>query len=401
MTSPLIVGASRADITPTELSSVFLAGFGNNRKADRVLDPLFARVLYISDGRVEWVLVALDLIGAQGPVIRRFREAPGDPSAESVWIACTHTHSGPDTLGLWGHALLPGLPISSGIDSRYVSMVCGEIAQAVRCARRRARPARIEFGVDRSDKSDVTMNVRETGLLDHDLSCLVFRSDRTNSVIATLVGYASHPEFLWSGNSGVSPDWPAAFHKVVEKETGGVSIFLNGALGAMVTPNIDEHAPLSERLDRYGAYGRKIAEYALRAAASARPSSRSDIEIRETAVTVPLDNHQLRFVSRAGIFEREFDWRGTPSSVCFARIGGIPVLGIPGELCPRLGLEWKRRFGCVDGMLVTLCNDELGYLMPETYFDDARFRYECTVSPGPRTAGTLADAIESMLSAPT
>ena len=59
----MLVGAHKIDITPSDLSRTRLAGFGFDRVARGVLDPIHARVLYLSDGTREVAIAALDLIG--------------------------------------------------------------------------------------------------------------------------------------------------------------------------------------------------------------------------------------------------------------------------------------------------------------------------------------------------
>ncbi len=396
MSGTFFAGASRVDITPTDLSRVYLAGFGNDRKADRVLDPLHARVLYLREGDEEFALVMLDLIGVQGPDNRRLREAAGDPPASRVWVACTHSHQGPDTLGLWGKAAAPGLPIVSGIDRRYMSSLASEVAYAVRRAKRRARPSTVAWAVDRTDKSEWTWNVRDGRWFDHDLWTLIFRDASRGDAIAVLSNYGSHPEYLWSANTGVSPDWVVGLHKVIEKEIGGVSIFANGALGAMVTPGIAEETGLDERLERYTHYGRRIGQMAVAAAANATPIASPSLRVRERDIVTPLDNVQLRFISSLGVFDRPWDWQGVRTSVGLVEIGPLRLVGAPGEVCPEFGLALKAVTGRERTMLVSLCNDELGYLMPASYFDDDNYHYERTVSPGPRTAGVISAALAEL-----
>ena len=58
----LLAGAARVDITPTDLSRTFLAGFGINRRPLGVLDPLEAGALFIEDParKSSAVLVSVD-----------------------------------------------------------------------------------------------------------------------------------------------------------------------------------------------------------------------------------------------------------------------------------------------------------------------------------------------------
>jgi hypothetical protein len=58
-------------------------------------------------------------------------------------------------------------------------------------------------------------------------------TDGAGRVRATIVNYACHPVSLGGGNQLLSPDYIGAMREVVEKEAGGVCVFLHGASGDM------------------------------------------------------------------------------------------------------------------------------------------------------------------------
>ena len=93
---------------------VWMAGFQPGRYATGVHDPLMARALAMQTGNVTYMVISLDLVGLLYVRVRKMRDAiqqkTGVPAGHII-IACTHTHSGPDTIGLWG-----GLPGLSGLN---------------------------------------------------------------------------------------------------------------------------------------------------------------------------------------------------------------------------------------------------------------------------------------------
>src|SRR5258708_39489505 len=99
---PLLVGIAEADITPKidKDKPVYMAGFGNNRKATGVHDPLMARVIVFKQGDKKIALVSVDLVGFFHTYVTRVREQL--KGFTYVLISSTHSHEGPDTLGLWG-----------------------------------------------------------------------------------------------------------------------------------------------------------------------------------------------------------------------------------------------------------------------------------------------------------
>ncbi|MCB1152097.1 hypothetical protein KDL45_00500 [bacterium] len=409
MTAQFLAGAAKIDITPTDLSKTYLAGFGQNRKADRVLDPLYARAVYISDGSTEFALVAIDLIGLMFEDAWAMRAASGVMAPENVWICCTHTHAGPDTFGIWGPTPIEGVPLLSGMNTEYMKDITRAVGHVVRRAKKRARPAEARFGVDKAPKDRETWNVRNALLMDHDLSVMhLVRSGNGDSTIATLTNFASHPECLWEHNHGVSGDFVSPFNDLMEQMLGGVSIFVNGALGGMVTPGINEFEPYSDRLRYYRMYGKSLARKAIEAVKSAKPAHKAVLRLKEIPFELKLRNDQLGFMFNMGVLNRRIDgipdstaevWPNVHTSVGILSLGPARFIAVPGECLPELGLQIKKMVGGDPCFFLGLCNDELGYLLPESYFADPEYHYEQSMSPGPHTEGEIKRMIEAVVSA--
>ncbi|HMO35760.1 MAG TPA: hypothetical protein PKA06_06945, partial [Gemmatales bacterium] len=124
----LQVGFAEKDITPEvgpDKPPVYIAGFGQNRIADGIQDPLFARAVVLSDGTSKIALVSLDIVGFFYPHAMRVREAL--PGFAHVVVSSTHNHEGPDTMGLWG----PN-PFKNGIDPAYLKRVEEQSIAAVK-----------------------------------------------------------------------------------------------------------------------------------------------------------------------------------------------------------------------------------------------------------------------------
>src|SRR5690349_10833178 len=122
----LQAGFAEEDITPRlDGKTVYMAGFGHNRKATGVHDPLKARVVVLRHGEVKIALVSVDLIGFFHPHVERIRlELPG---FTYVVVSSTHNHEGPDTLGLWGVNAF-----QSGVDPDYLASVEKQIVRSVK-----------------------------------------------------------------------------------------------------------------------------------------------------------------------------------------------------------------------------------------------------------------------------
>ena len=108
--SGLRAGAARLSIAPRAddlRDGVFLGGFGSyrQRRATGVHDEPLCRAIAIGDGETAFVVAALDLVGASGPLLQSIREQASRLTrlpASRILIACTHSHASPDMQGLWG-----------------------------------------------------------------------------------------------------------------------------------------------------------------------------------------------------------------------------------------------------------------------------------------------------------
>ena len=123
----LEVGLAEADITPKidpNGNPVYLAGFGHNRKAIGVHDPLLARAVVFAHHKEKIAIVSVDLVGFFHPNVERVRKQL--PGFTYVLVSSTHNHEGPDSLGLWGAS-----PFQSGIDASYMAHVEKQIVKAI------------------------------------------------------------------------------------------------------------------------------------------------------------------------------------------------------------------------------------------------------------------------------
>ena len=92
-------GAAKTVITPP--LPIQLAGHKGKRIAIGIAEDLHARAVVCQDADRKIALVSADLLWLGREHVQRIRnvvEERADIPARNVFIACTHTHSGPDTL---------------------------------------------------------------------------------------------------------------------------------------------------------------------------------------------------------------------------------------------------------------------------------------------------------------
>jgi len=313
-------GSAKRDVTPTLDRPVFIAGFGNNRTATGVHDPIWVRCLAISDGKTNVAFVGVDVIGLfyePDVVAVRQRVQQLTKKPVTVLIASTHNHEGPDTLGLWG----PN-PFQTGRDEKYMAWLREQIAQCVIDAVRNLEPASLVIAKDdRKELADLQLDSRLPYVKDHTLYVLQAISRRTGKTIGTLVNWANHPEALGSKNREISADFCWALYNRLEELLGGVAVFWNGAIGGLITPLGEEvkvfdpetGQPAPEASFRKAELiGRFVAEVAAEAVKSkqALRLQRGSLKVLLKPLFVPLQNQRFRVVAAARVINRPVYTKG-------------------------------------------------------------------------------------------
>ncbi len=438
----LSVGFGESDITPAlGKAPVFLAGFGQNRLAKSVHDPLFARAVVLADDGTDKVaLVSVDVVGLFHPFVESMRAKL--PGFKYVLVSATHNHEGPDTLGLWG----PN-PLQSGVDRDYLAKVQAECVEAVLAADKARRPAAAKIGTARAPEL-----IRDTRLpeVKHDeLVALKFFTPKEKAV-GVVVQWNCHPEVLDDKNTAVTADFVGYTVAHLRKAHGCPVVYLTGTVGGLMTtlrlPVKDEAGKdladgTFEKAERYGTLVGKVADSAL---AKATPLALTPFDVRRREVLLPMDNPVYRLASQLGTLKRPvYLWEGSPTpkamtpapdlskpvavktEVGYLKLGELEVATIPGEIYPELvlgkvvtpaepgadfpdapaepalyeQLRGKHR------MIVGLANDELGYFVPKRQWDEkAPFcygrrsaQYGEVNSVGPETAPILCETFRRLV----
>src|SRR5260370_13758861 len=175
-----------------------MAGFGPNRKATAVHDPLLARAVVLQHEQKKIALVSLDVVGFFHPNVLHVREQLA--GFTYVLVGSTHNHEGPDTLGLWG----PN-PFTNGVDPAYLKFVEEQCVKAVRDADAAARAVSTRLGT--ATAPELLHDAREPYVKHDELTALQFLDAKTNEAAGVIVQWNCHPETLESKNSQISADF--------------------------------------------------------------------------------------------------------------------------------------------------------------------------------------------------
>ncbi|WP_146435777.1 hypothetical protein [Blastopirellula retiformator] len=411
----LRVAFGQVDITP-ELKGrpVFLAGYGYNRRATGVHDPIMARAVLLDDGQRKIAIIGADLIGVALPDVERIRE--NLPGVDYAILASSHSHEGPDVIGIWG----PN-PFTRGVHDDYVTLVVDRISQMVASLEGKLQPATVKFGTAQDEK--LLRDSRLPIVYDPVLRALRFQSPETGADIGLLVQWNSHPEAMGPKNTLLTGDFPATTVAELEKMYHCPVVYVSGAVGGLMAP------PRGLFYDAQGnelkegdfayceAYGRAVAHLAEAAIDSATPIIVTPFRVAAKRVLIPVENPLYRVARKLGIVKRpvfeladdfetfgrqatmEFrpEEAGVKSEVAVAQLGQLRIACIPGELYPELvygefqdPIESNVDFadspreptaasvlGDDKWMLFGLANDEVGYIIPKSQWDSkAPYAYD-------------------------
>jgi hypothetical protein len=456
----LLAGAAARVITPVlgdPARPVYLGGAGIGVRATEVHDDLFARALVVTDRRGAGLgLVVLDLIGFFHDDVEAVREElrarRPDVRLDHLAVASTHTHSGPDVLGLW-------TPPGGSVDGAYVARVRALAVQAVVEAWERRRPAEVIVGGGAAP--GLAEDTRLPRVLDERVMALGLRGAGSGGNVASLAAWSSHPTVVGEGNTAISADFPRAVVSALERDRGGVGLYVSGALGGQIgSRRVRLHDPETggppssdfRRAEILGDRIGRIAVEALRRAEAAGALGDAALGVRSREIFLPVDNPRFAAGLVEGrirprrLFPREGGgpgrlpgelpdrWSLRPgafsvqSEVAVVEIGEVILVLVPGEPYPELvigGIQDPQDPGAdfpggpaeeplaslAAGrpvVVVGLANDEVGYIIPSSQWDSeppyaygrSRPQYGEENSLGPETAPRILEALGELLKVP-
>ncbi len=432
------VGFSKEVLTPDDITegTYYIAGYNPDNPAQSVLDDMHAKAVYLDDnsGRGGVAICAIDCVGISRKDINDIRkiviESGKIPNLKSINICATHTHSAIDTQGLWGKNF-----ISDGKNEEFMNRLKELTAKAIIDAYNARKDGSLYFGTAESE--GLLTDTRTP--VDYDATITRIRFQPADGTDDTyIVNFACHAECLGARTTVVSADFPAYMEKEMVEQTGGANVvFINGAIGGLITcEKLDDVLRNFELgLEYVKEFGRDTGKAVM--SINNETELEPALNIKTEAVEIPCDNTALMLVRFLGVLNNDISKDKNRnisiiSEVSYMELGNkqIGVYMIPGELSPELesgnflsadesanGTQVDYRSlsemsRCKHNFVLGLCNDELGYIIPENdfylhewlpYFNNAvdesgRKHYEETNSLGPKAAGKILDAMDKLIS---
>ncbi|MCB9745651.1 MAG: hypothetical protein H6740_23945 [Alphaproteobacteria bacterium] len=349
-------------------NTAWLAGFSQGRPASGVHDDVEARAVVLDQGDTRLALVSIDTVGFFHDEVLRIRESL-DPSLgiDHVILGSTHTHEGPDTMGMWGPAFG-----RTGVQEAHNAYVREQVIAAITEAVAGLTPVdrMVIGGVNPADahergQANVQRDSRDPIIIVDEVGVAAF-FDAQGDTIATVVNWGNHPETLDDDNGLITSDFVHYIRAAVEdgvawesRQTeglGGVCVYMQGMVGGLMTPlGISVHDPdgnvwTSPSWDKARALGWLVGEMALQAVAEGQEVEAPELAFAQSLFKLPVENIGFQAMFRIDVLPRQIydfdetqdvDEDNTPhvlTEVDQVEIGPLHLLTIPGELVPEVAI---------------------------------------------------------------
>lgn len=387
------LGAERDDGEAGKFIALPLAGYGNRkgRPATGVHDAIWAKAVAFTVGGRTGVVVSADLLIIPREVAedasRRISQQCG-VGRDAVYFGATHSHS---SLGGWGEGRVAEA-FAGEFRPAVRLWMARQLAQAATAAVTDLAPASMAQGGIMAE--DLTRNrlVGDAGRVDGRFSLLRFRQMDGDS--ATLGSFAAHATVLSGDFMEFGGDYPGYWQRGLESISGGMALFLAGAVGS--------HSPRPpvgglEGAQRMGEILARRSEDALSQSVLTR-----SIPLGWATLATPLPLLQPRVTDglrlRAWLARRLLPV-GEESRLQALRIGSAVWLSTPCDYSGELALELREATSDL-GLQVSVTSfngDYLGYVVPSRYYGMNTYETRVMSFYGPQLPEHFDGLLKSMV----
>lgn len=378
----LRAGISIRTVNPDPLLPVS-GGVGPSHAVTRRDGDLTVRALVLEQGSTRVGIVSADFLGFPAALGNKVRRAIKEIPSQNILIGATHTHSAPDCYGF------PDGKGGTSLDPKYLEMVCGRMAEAIREAVDQLQPVTLKIATGEA-RGKIAYNYYAEQL--YDPRCHVIQLLNSQSrTVATLVNYAIHPEVLGPDAGICSPDLVGPLYEQLAAKGGGIGIFMNSAQGGMVTA--DNRMPGGKEArtwEECQRIGKLLADEALRIVSGAPEQKEAKLFCAARELKLPVDSPLMRALLKQLPDSPGAEEMSITTQLNLVEIGDAQILTIPGEALPNIGYYLKRKMRGRHNLLFGLTNDAFGYILTKEDFDSfKRYEYITRTSLGERTGEIL------------
>lgn len=344
------------DVTPDPLLPIS-GGVGPTNPVNRKIGKLTVRALTVENNGVRVTICSTDFLGFPGVLCDKVRQRVQGVPPENILIGATHTHSAPDCYGF------PDRSGKTTADLHYLNNVCEKLTDAINGTIEKLQPSVVKIATGKA-RGKIAYNYYAEQLYDPRCDVIQFL-DAQHKPIATLVNYACHPEVIGPNQGILCPDYVGPLYDRLRERNGGTGIFMNGALGGMVTA--DCRGPDGKDIQTWDEcirIGNLLADEALRITTDAPIQDNPKLFCGHTKIKFSVDNDVLRAVVKMSPLGFQLDENNcVETQVNVVNLGSAQMLTIPGEALPNMGYYLKRKMHGEHNLLFGLTNDAFGYMM--------------------------------------
>jgi len=380
-----------------------------------VHDPLYAKVMYLTQGEEEVAVVSCDLLWISRALSTEARSKIAQQSTipyENIVIGGTHSHTSPayepDILELNEHIRKPisANPKIKGED--YEVWLVDQIVKAVLDAKEKSLACSVATGQGMRD--DLSFNrryimadgkvktnpgvlnpaaIRVAGPIDPEVSFLFFK-DKSDRPLGAFVNFANHTDT--KGGTEFSADFPGFLAESLQSTYGSqfLSIYGQGTCGNLNHVNIHQKTRLTSQQ-----IGEGLADEVRKQVPAMIPLSRPQLRMDSKIVYAPLQHYteeelaqaktdvpfydespffQLRRSMKIRSLERIRQKEAIPPTVLSGswtlplevqviKINeDLAFVGLPGEVFVELGLAIKKASPFKQTMIMELTNAHIAYV---------------------------------------
>ena len=381
--NPAPLGGLKAGVAEVKISPTTPGWLPpKQRDSFKVHDDMMARCVMFEKDGLKIALIGGDLFGMTSNDINPMRQRAAAAGVQYILLAMSHNHAAPDTIGVYGF-----------YPTEYIAYIQDQVVKCVAEAEKNLQPvkelrtASRELPMDGGRVIGYFRNARNVGVVDPTLS-VIQPIGNDGKTIATVVNFACHVEGLERGVSELSADFPGYMCEQIRRDGGGQAVFLNGAVGGMVSG--DNKARTHEEAK---VMGLGLAGFVKDLAATAQPPATFKYAVDTRRVEIPMNNARFRLMYdlRRGTLIRG----RSVTEMAMITLGECQMVTIPGELLPEISFEIQEKMTGFPRILVGLANDEIGYIIPE--YDFRADAYEESMSQGAATAPIIRETAIRLL----
>ena len=226
-------GYAVREVMPDDIHAkkYWIAGHGMGHVIEKVHDPVTVSAMWIgADDNGGYIHISADIIGLTNYELNLVRARLNDFTEKSkcagVFVSCTHSHAGFDTVGYWGQLM----KLQSGKDPEYMEKLLSSLEAVAREAYENRKPGKLYIGTVSVPEAQFCK--REPNALHDVLTRTKFVPD-DGSTETWFLNYEAHPNTLGGDNRECSADYPYWLRKYINDEKTVNVLFGVGAIGAV------------------------------------------------------------------------------------------------------------------------------------------------------------------------